>query len=293
MTVFDKEMKDGTNFTLLRTITQRLTSVSRIKWLLLALLIIGFILYIMTTGQRSYLSEKDFQSTKEQQKSFLDGCRFVYIDMGTNIGIQIRKLYEPHLYPGARVLPLFKNVFGNYTSEVCSVGFEANPLHSDYLKEFESYCLRRNWRVKIFTATAVSVTQQNVTLFTQPGNERNNQWGASLRKTSVLHKGRVTIPSIDIIAWFKTTVISRKLPSGNQTTKIMMKTDIEGHDAVVLTNLILTGCYCAIDLIYGEHMSRQLLDAVLLVQESANSCKTQLLYMDDESYHNQRFPFSA
>lgn len=293
MTLFGEKMTDATNFTLLRTMPQRLTSVSGIKWLLLAVLILGFLLHIMTTEQRPHLSKKDLQLTDEQQTSFLDGCRFVYIDMGTNIGIQIRKLYEPNLYPGASVLSLFKKVFRNYTNEVCSVGFEANPLHSDYLKEFERYCLQRKWRVKIFTATAVSVTQQNVTFFTQPGNERNNQWGASLQKTSFRHKGNVTIPSIDIISWFKKSVLSRKLPSGNQTTRIMMKTDIEGHDAVVLTNFILSGCYCAIDLIYGEHMSRKLLDAVSLVQESANSCKTELLYLDDESYHNRRFPFRA
>ena len=33
----------------------------------------------------------------------LDGCRYVYIDVGTNMGIQIRKLFEPHLYPEAEV----------------------------------------------------------------------------------------------------------------------------------------------------------------------------------------------
>ncbi|CAF1171105.1 unnamed protein product [Adineta steineri] len=75
--------------------------------------------------------------------------------MGTNIGIQIRKLYEPQLYPNASVVPLFKRIFGKHTKEVCSVGFEANPIHSNYLKEFEKYCLKRKYRVKIYTSTAV------------------------------------------------------------------------------------------------------------------------------------------
>lgn len=34
-------------------------------------------------------------------------CSMVYIDMGTNIGHQIRKLYEPELYPGNPTEALF------------------------------------------------------------------------------------------------------------------------------------------------------------------------------------------
>ena len=69
-------------------------------------------------------------------RNFLDGCRHVYIDMGTNIGIQIRKLYEPHLYKDALILQYFSEIFQNDTSGVCSVGFEANPVHDKYLREF-------------------------------------------------------------------------------------------------------------------------------------------------------------
>ena len=33
------------------------------------------------------------------------GCVHAYLDVGTNIGVQIRKLYEPHKYPGVRTTP--------------------------------------------------------------------------------------------------------------------------------------------------------------------------------------------
>ena len=39
-------------------------------------------------------------------------CEHAYIDVGTNVGVQIRKLYEPHLYPGATVHSKFDRVFG-------------------------------------------------------------------------------------------------------------------------------------------------------------------------------------
>lgn len=33
----------------------------------------------------------------------LNGCRHVYIDVGSNMGVQIRKLFEPERYPKAEV----------------------------------------------------------------------------------------------------------------------------------------------------------------------------------------------
>jgi hypothetical protein len=209
--------------------------------------------------------------------------------VGTNIGIQIRKLYEPHLYPNAPVLPLFQEIFGNHSNEVCSVGFEANPLHNNYLKDFENYCLKRNWRVKIFTSTAVSIIETNLTFYTEPGNEGNNQWGASLEADP--KKSKITIPSINIVSWFRKIVLERKIPPGFALSRIMLKTDIEGHDSLVMANLILSGVYCSIDLVYGEHLSEEFKNAVSLLQRSSNSCKTKFLLIDDESYYTARFPF--
>ena len=49
---------------------------------------------------------------RSEEENFLDGCRHVFLDMGTNTGVQIRKLYEPHLFPNASVLPIFDKFFG-------------------------------------------------------------------------------------------------------------------------------------------------------------------------------------
>lgn len=252
------------------------------KWILLIMLITLIIRYGVVTK---------YHKTSISQLNLLDGCRYVYIDLGTNIGVQIRKLYEPHLYPGSSVLPLFKQIFENRSNEVCSVGFEANPLHNNYLKEFESYCLRRNWRVKIFISTAVSISQRNLTFYTEPDNELNNQWGASLDIRRSPNAENITVQSINIVRWFKTIVLNRKIPFEFTQPKIMMKSDIEGHDSVVLANLILSGVYCSIDLIYGEHLTDEFRNATSVLQRYSNSCKTKLINMDDESYYKERFPF--
>ena len=68
----------------------------------------------------------------------LDGCRYVYLDVGSNIGIQIRKLFEPAKYPEASVHKIFDEYFGNLSHRnragVCAVGFEPNPNHAKYLQ---------------------------------------------------------------------------------------------------------------------------------------------------------------
>ena len=71
----------------------------------------------------------------------------------------------------------------------------------------------------------------------------------------------------------------------------MVKSDIEGHDSTVIANLILSGVYCSIDLIYGEHFNTEFQNSISLLQRYSNSCKTKLIYMDDETYHNKRFSF--
>ena len=57
------------------------------------------------------------------------GCTHAYVDVGTNIGVQIKKLYQPALYAEAPVLPVFEQSFGSDRCTVCSIGFEPNPRH--------------------------------------------------------------------------------------------------------------------------------------------------------------------
>ena len=59
-----------------------------------------------------YLFWYVYQTTSEGTGNMLDGCYHVYLDMGTNLGVQIRKLYQPHLFPNATVLPVFDKYFG-------------------------------------------------------------------------------------------------------------------------------------------------------------------------------------
>ena len=64
-----------------------------------------------TTNIGNKLENK--KSSSETSKNILDGCYHVYLDVGSNIGVQVRKLYEPELYPKANVHVIFNSRFGS------------------------------------------------------------------------------------------------------------------------------------------------------------------------------------
>jgi hypothetical protein len=217
-----------------------------------------------------------------------DGCRHVYIDMGTNIGHQIRKLYEPALYPGNPTEPVFSKYFGEAWQRdgVCAFGFEASPVHEASLQRLERAFHAWGRRVRVFTSTAVSVAEHNVTFYTDPGAAKYHEWGASLTTTTLADKKAlhpVTVPAIDMACWMKMHVLSRYVPPGGQLPPaVVMKSDIEEHDMAVLSHMLTSGVLCQVSFVYGEHMTPEWLVAVKDILGRAN-CTTGLLYMDDES----------
>ena len=66
---------------------------------------------------------------------FVSGCKFLFLDVGSNRGTHIRKLFEPHLYKNAPYLKIFDRMFGNASfrsqpssvTASCAIGFEPNP----------------------------------------------------------------------------------------------------------------------------------------------------------------------
>ena len=56
------------------------------------------------------------------------GCQHAYLDVGSNRGVQIRKLFEPWRYPSATVQPVYERLFGVDRCRVCAIGMEPNPV---------------------------------------------------------------------------------------------------------------------------------------------------------------------
>ena len=86
--------------------------------------------------------------------SFFDGCRYLFLDVGSNIGLHMRFLFEgEEKYPKQQ---FSKRIFDRYypadratRNDTCAFGFEPNPLHSQHLKKleakFRASSIRASW----------------------------------------------------------------------------------------------------------------------------------------------------
>ena len=129
-----------------------------------ASIIICIFVLIVISYQTTH--NKNEQSSNAEIHNFLDGCHHVYLDVGSNIGVQIRKLFEPERYPDAPIHSFFKQNFGTidkrksshsgHASFLCAIGFEPNPRHAEYLKQIEKSYNECGWKVKFMTNSGVS-----------------------------------------------------------------------------------------------------------------------------------------
>ena len=256
--------------------------------------------------------------------NMLDGCYHVYLDVGSNIGIQVRKLYEPKLYPDAYVHEIFDSHFGSLEERfhennqtVCAVGFEPNPHHTKYLKEVESSYNKCGWRVKFFTETAVS-DQNGVTQFYTDEAIKNLEWGGGILPPDInniaVHtvngtkiKNSINVMLIRLSDFLKNVVGTREIPESGISEilppKVAMKMDVEGSEVDVVPDLIFTGglqyintimveCHERLEKLPERKLAQHQLEKIIeTLSEYSQNMKGnggrfdfQLVNLDDESY---------
>jgi len=127
------------------------------------------------------------------KKNFFDGCHHVYLDVGTNIGIQIRKLFEPTKYESALIHPVFEEYFHRKIEDlnsslpyICAVGFEPNPNHEKILKDLNDAYDKCNWKAKILTQTAVS-DHDGIGNFYTDYAYQSLEWGGTIFERSKVY----------------------------------------------------------------------------------------------------------
>jgi len=211
-------------------------------------------------------------------------CPYIYVDMGTNIGHQIRKLYEPRNYFRN---PVDEIIYRKYfpaqitRQTICAFGFEPNPIHTKRLKELEESYSRIQVPVHIYTDTACGIRDENITFYRDPGAASHNEWGAGVT-TSILtdksHLVTTQVHAINMAVWFQSML--RNSAQGLNPL-IVMKSDIEGYDETVLGHLLKSGILCNITVIYGEHVSSEWW-AEAEKQLRSKGCKTVYVHLDDE-----------
>ena len=252
-----------------------------------SLFAVGY-MYYESRGPSLKTNECDPVVAQVLQKppSQFSSCESFYLDVGSNIGVQIRKLYEPHRYPGAEMLKVFNDVFGQNRSKVCAIGIEMNPLHTQRLQELEDhYSGKCGYNVKIFKETAAAAQDGYVDFYTDM-DAANLEWGAST-VYNTKNSAAKQVRAMDISRFF----LEEVLPFA-QT--VVMKLDVEGAETTVLPRLIASGALCRMDtLLIEQHYSgldkqqAAVLTSTMQLFPSfftAASCKIQVMNLDDESF---------
>ncbi|KAL3940447.1 MAG: hypothetical protein SGARI_000963 [Bacillariaceae sp.] len=191
-----------------------------------------------------------------------DGCYHIFLDVGANIGVHGRFLYEPHLYPKTRAsVPLFEQKYGGDRSneDYCVFEVEANPAHWPTIENKSRAYAAMGWRYELIRAAAMD---KNGTMnFYHDNDEAHNEWAFSLTDWGNYSK-HIAVPTFRLADWIQNEILERKIPlvppSGRNYSKpiVGMKMDIEGSENLVLPDLITSGVFCKLDFAFGEFHSR-------------------------------------
>ena len=225
-------------------------------------------------------------------RSRFSGCKLFYVDVGSNIGVQIRKLYEPSRYPSAPVIRLFDQYFGmnrSQNKELCVIGIEPNSAHTARLKALERHYVHTcGYPVHILTETAAT-TYDGEAPFWSDGTAEVLEWGASLMQDAKQLRPDTLrmVRAQDFSAFLQREVMP-------YASTIVMKMDIEGAEHLVLPHMAMRGVLCAIDSLFMEaHPSMANQTQVDIFQQTvqlvpgvsrAAACKTEFNFVDDETF---------
>jgi len=237
--------------------------------------------------------------------SWLQSCNAIYLDVGTNIGVQIRKLFEGHKYPKAEILPFFEEHFGHMEfrakpsaeTGLCAIGFEPNPDHRARLTHLEEYFVKNGWNVRIYPFAVSDKNGQHVfSIHTHP-EYQDDDARLSLFSESAIEN--VTVTTMDLAAFVK------MLPAGKVK---FMKMDIEGAEYATIAHMLHEKVLCSRTIeqaaveahTWGDISTwndERNIDAISrrVANEGCSSGPaTKVIWLDDESYvHDVDTPFGS
>jgi len=260
-------------------------------------------------GMENVLGGEQMNSTTTRKSKLADGCWAVYLDVGSNIGVQVRKLFEGEKYPKARVLPYFARHFGTPSERrqpgrVCAFGFEANPARVERLRALETCYNSLGWRVHFIAPRAVLNSDEETIQFHLDRAELNqgqnlaasmfvNRWTkkvSDVRTVTTMHLGKFIMEEI----------AGRLIPEGyTEPGPVFAKIDIEGAEYQTFGGLITSGALCEVQEASVEfHPSfippdkqetffalQKMVESLADMSKSHTGCKTMKMNaLDDESY---------
>lgn len=275
---------------------------------------------------RWYSLEQRHDEDRIRQLLVTHRCEAVYLDVGSNIGVQIRKLFEPQKYPGAPVHSLFTETFAlTDRCRVCAIGVEPNPRHRKRLSQLQARLTAAGAGVLVFEAAAGNA---DGVLTLQYGARKSSFEDAG---ASTLGIGRYSGHDEVVVRMLRLSRLVRLVraqldltarrastPPGQRAGKILMKLDVEGSEWTVLTDLMDSGALCAVDSVFVEYHEadfarigrsklttplrraalgtmgdavRSLRATITAALRAEGSCPTHVVDLDDETFVRDPVPW--
>ena len=172
----------------------------------------------------------------------------IYFDIGANIGLQLRKLYDPDLYPTSPMQRVFKRHFGSDSASrgaVCAYAMEPNPKHHAHLEKLAARYPRLTLvRAAAWTTNGVQSFWLNPLLL---NGSAHHEWSASLyRMDGNRRRINTEVCNVSVVdlAQF---VLNRTRPRHARNGTVVLKLDIERAEQHVLPHLVKTNAMCRVD----------------------------------------------
>ena len=204
--------------------------------------------------------------------SAIADCKCVFLDVGSNLGVHVRKLYDPNLYERSPYTAVFEDEFDDKCERknVCSVAFEPNPRHHFRQQLLARHNTKRGRRTWTFPNAVGPPT--GWLSFGVGKSEQHEDWAFGLDASGQ----RVDVFSISL-----SDFVARFLKPEQH---IVMKMDIEGAEHTVLEDMMERHTLERIDTLTIEfHKAKGVKYGLRFWKAYMNSRSQRLLLLDDET----------
>lgn len=210
----------------------------------------------------------------------------VFLDFGSNTGVQLCRFCDPAFFPGSRLKNRFDQVFGVNRTDACIISFEPNPAHIDTIHKASEYC-RKSFNIPVLQLSRVALWEMDGNMTFYLSLNQTVQEGASLfMRTRYVDPlvNNVQVHTLSVPRIFR--VLRHHLP---KPTPIFVKMDIEGAEFEVIRALIHTGTLCyptSYEIEYHRKIHPGLPDLIgnfMRFVGDTRSCNTTINPLDDET----------
>lgn len=189
--------------------------------------------------------DQSLGTDKYGHPSWLPSCRTIFLDVGSSLGVNVRKLFESNRYPGSSLLPYFTKYIGSQgwrraaaeKSGLCALGLEPSPEHQAHLQRLQGAYSNQGWNVHFYPFAAWNA--DGSAAFTaaakhppQPGDEQMG--GGHLTMGGGDDEAAQSVRTVDFARFLKSLPVAVDL----------MVIDIEGGEYEVLARLMQQNSLC-------------------------------------------------